>query len=225
VVKLASIYNASVFWRRKPASELAFIVFGLGNPGPDYALTRHNAGWWALDALARQAGVTRTEHRHRGQADFVKLAGQQVALIKPTTFMNLSGQCVGAWLREHPQARFAVVHDDIDLAAGSLRLRAQGSAGGHKGVKSIIQILGREEFDRLRIGVGAPPPGEDSADYVLAPPSPREEDEIMSAIKIGVAALELLACGEFNQAQQLAATAGRIPPATSAPGPETQTGR
>jgi peptidyl-tRNA hydrolase, PTH1 family len=220
VVKLERDTIIAVFWRRKPASELAFIVFGLGNPGPDYALTRHNAGWWALDALARQAGVQRSEHRHRGQADYVKLAGHSCALVKPTTFMNLSGQCVKGWLAEHPQARFAVVYDDIDLPTGRLRLRAQGSAGGHKGIKSIIECLGRDEFDRLRIGVGAPPPGMDSADYVLAAPGPREEEALMSAIVVAADALKLLAAGEFKQAQELAAIAGRTPaPGSDLPDP------
>ena len=199
-------------WRRRKPIELAYLVFGLGNPGPDYALTRHNVGWWVLDAVARETDIQRTVSRHRGQADFVRLAGQDAALIKPTTFMNRSGQCVAAWLREHPESRFVVVYDDIDLPVGSLRLRAQGSAGGHKGMRSIIGALGREEFDRLRIGVGAPPSGLDSADYVLTPPSPREEDAIMPAIRIAVDALKLLAADDFNEAQRLAATAAKTEP-------------
>ncbi len=208
-------------WRRKPATGLAYLVFGLGNPGPDYVLTRHNAGWWALDALARDLGISRTLNRHRGQADYVKLAGQDAALIKPTTFINLSGRCVRGWLAENPAARFAVIYDDIDLPPGALRLRAQGSAGGHKGMQSIIEALSSDQFDRLRIGVGAPPPGLDSADYVLEPPSPAEEDAIMGAIRIAVDVLQLLAAGKFNEAQQLAATAGKTSPAApAATGPE-----
>lgn len=210
-------YTACMFWRRKQKTALKYLVFGLGNPGPGYVTTRHNTGWWVLDALARELGVKKTSAKSRGQVDYVTLAGLDAALIKPTTFMNRSGQCVLPWVREHSDARFTVVYDDIAIPAGTLRLREKGSAGGHKGMKSIIEMLGTDEFDRLRVGVGPKPDGLDSADYVLEPPTPREEDQIMQSVQVAVEALKLLAGGDFNAAQRLAATAGQTPQEGSPP--------
>ena len=110
-----------------------------------------------------------------GQADYCVLAKLPTALIKPTTFMNRSGNCVRPWTAEHDTARWIVVGDDISMAAGKLRLRRKGSGGGHRGLESIINALGTEDFMRLKIGVGEPPAGVDAADWVLNPPSPEEE--------------------------------------------------
>ena len=190
-----------MFWWRK-RQPLEFIVFGLGNPGLDHGRTRHNVGWWVLDELARRQDVTRTEARHLGQADYLSLADLPAALVKPTTYMNRSGRCVGPWLREYSDCRWLVVHDDITMAPGKLRLRRKGSSGGHKGIRSIIQVLGTEAFDRLKIGVGEPPTDLDSAEWVLSPPTSAEEDQLASAIQRAADLVELLAAGRFEEAQQ-----------------------
>lgn len=189
-------YTACVFWRRRPKVEPAFLVFGLGNPGLNYVRTRHNVGWWVLDELARRHGIEQSGHRSHGQFDIVRLDGVPSALIKPTTFMNRSGSCVGGWLRRTEPRQWVVVFDDISMETGKARFRDSGSSGGHKGAKDIIRALGSEEFCRIKIGVGAPPPGEDASDYVLATPGPREEDLLAGAVARVADAVECLARGE-----------------------------
>jgi len=190
------------FWRRR-AEPLDFLVFGLGNPGLNYARSRHNVGWWVLDELARRCTVNSTVSRHRGQADLCQLAGLSAALVKPTTFMNRSGTCVRPWTHEYTEAGWLVVCDDISMAPGKLRLRRKGSSGGHRGLESIINALGSEEFTRLKIGVGEPPAGVDAADWVLNPPSPAEEDLLADAVQRAADVLELVATDRFEEAQQL----------------------
>lgn len=201
-------YTAPMFFWRKRSEPVAFMVFGLGNPGVDYARSRHNIGWWVLDELARRQGVTATVSRHRGQADYCLLGGRRAALIKPTTFMNRSGACVRPWTLEQPEASWIVICDDISMAVGKLRLRRKGSSGGHRGLESIISALGGEEFMRLKIGVGEPPAGVDAADWVLAPPSPQDEDLLADAVQRSADVLELVAAGRFEDAQQLTGGAG-----------------
>lgn len=198
---VAIAYNAGMFWWRK-LRPLEFIVFGLGNAGLDYARTRHNVGWWVLDELARRLGIEQTVSRHRGQAEYTTAAGQPAALIKPTTFMNRSGHCLAPWLREYPAARWVVVHDDISMACGKLRLRRKGSSGGHMGLDSIITALRTESFVRLKVGVGEPPADEDAAEWVLRPPSPTEEDLLATAVQRAADVVLLLAESRFEEAQQ-----------------------
>lgn len=190
------------FWRRR-SEQLAFLAFGLGNPGLNYARSRHNIGWWVLDELALRHTVSSTVSRHRGQADYCQLSGRQAALIKPTTFMNRSGACVRPWTAEQPAASWLVICDDISMATGKLRLRRKGSSGGHRGLESIINALGSEEFPRLKIGVGPPPAGVDAAQWVLDIPSPQEEDLLAEAVQRAADVVELLATGRFDEAQQL----------------------
>jgi peptidyl-tRNA hydrolase, PTH1 family len=191
-------------FRRKPEVQPQFLVFGLGNPGPRFAHTRHNAGWWVLDELARRAGRTRAAIRHRSQVEYCSLSGVDAALIKPTTFMNLSGESVGAWLRELPQARWCVVCDDISMAVGKARYRRQGSAGGHNGLKSIIAALGRDEFERIKLGVGAPEPMVDAAEHVLDQPPHSELELLQAEVRRSADALMLLAAGAPEPALLLA---------------------
>ena len=190
------------FWRKR-SEPLEFIAFGLGNPGLNYARSRHNVGWWVLDELARRTGVSRTVSRHRGQADYCSIASLPAALVKPTTFMNRSGLCVRPWTAEHDEARWVVVCDDISMAAGKLRLRRKGSSGGHRGLENIINVLRTEEFVRLKIGVGEPPPETDAAEWVLHPPSPAEEDALAEAVQRAADVLVLIAEDRFEEAQQL----------------------
>ena len=157
-----------------------YLVVGLGNPGREYAATRHNAGFMVLDALARQWGVTFGRTRHQALLAEARVGPHRVLLAKPQTYMNLSGRAVGPLVRYYrlPLDHLLVVYDDLDLPFGTVRLRPQGGHGGHKGMKSIIEALGgRRDFPRLRIGIGRPPGRMDAADYVLRPFSPAEREQ------------------------------------------------
>lgn len=147
------------------------LIVGLGNPGARYANTRHNVGWMALDAFARKHGVGIDRNGYQGTYGEMRWEGEKVVLLKPMTFMNLSGRSLvpAAHFYKVDLADILVVYDDLDLPPGKLRLREKGSAGGHNGMKSVIQELGSQEFPRLRIGIGRPAPGWAVIDWVLAP--------------------------------------------------------
>ncbi len=162
-----------------------WLIVGLGNPGREYERSRHNAGWRAIDAVAEKLHCRIDKGKFQGlygQADF---AGNRVYLLKPQTYMNLSGRSVlqlSAFFKI-PPARIIVLFDDISLEPGRLRLRKDGSAGGHNGIKSIIQELGSQDFPRVKIGVGAKPhPDFDLADWVLSTFSAQEEKVLAPAI-------------------------------------------
>jgi len=140
---------------------------GLGNPGPAYRFTRHNFGFLLLEALAEREALSFEEGPFQCQI----ATWQGVLLVKPLTYMNLSGQCLGPLLRElsHPLDRFLVIHDDLDLPLGRFKFALKGGAGGHRGVLSIIEALGTKEFPRLKLGIGRPPAGISVRDYVLSP--------------------------------------------------------
>ncbi len=157
-----------------------YLVVGLGNPGREFAATRHNAGFMIVDALARRLGVAFRGPRHQALLADARLGPARVVLAKPQTYMNLSGRAVRPLLRayEVPLSHLLVVYDDLDLPFGTVRLRPQGGHGGHKGMKSIIDALGgRRDFPRLRIGIGRPPGRMDPADYVLRPFSRAEREQ------------------------------------------------
>jgi PTH1 family peptidyl-tRNA hydrolase len=144
----------------KSAGPVDWLIVGLGNPGPKYAETRHNAGFHLLEALLRDQPQFRfNENKNKGLIARGQLAGVGVALIKPQTFMNLSGEAVGPISRFYkvPPQRILVAFDDLDTPPATLRLRPKGGAGGHKGMSSLIQHLGTEDFPRLRLGIGRPP--------------------------------------------------------------------
>lgn len=148
-----------------------YLVVGLGNPGSKYWNTRHNVGFAALDALAEQLHAKVDRVKFQGLTGQAELEGRKLILLKPTTYMNLSGQSVQAAARFYkiPPERILVMFDDISLEPGRLRVRKNGSAGGHNGVKSIISCIGSQEFPRVKIGVGAKPhPDYDLADWVLS---------------------------------------------------------
>jgi len=166
-------------------------VVGLGNPGPAYAGTRHNAGAMALERLAREEGVV-LERAHRLVClGWWRPEGQEVLLVRPRTYMNESGQAVGYLQRRFqlPPSRFLVLYDDMDLPLGRLRLRPGGSAGGHRGMASVLQALGTASVPRLRIGIGRPPPGVDPVEFVLSPFTPEEWAVMEPALERAVSAV------------------------------------
>ena len=148
-----------------------FLIVGLGNPGAKYAKTRHNVGFWVVDALARRHGFSGERSQKRAQARDGSIHSARVKLAKPQTYMNRSGQSVRALLDyfDIPLTQLLVIHDDLDTPLGSIRLRKAGGHGGQNGLRSIIQHLGSREFARLRFGIGRPPGRMSPVDYVLQP--------------------------------------------------------
>lgn len=149
---------------------VSWLIVFLGNPGLKYNGTRHNAGFMAADAMEKKLGVSINKLRFRALTQTADIAGQKVMLMKPQTYMNLSGDAViqAARFYKIPPERVIVVSDETSLPIGKLRIRRSGSAGGHNGLKSIISQLGTDKFPRIRLGVGAPPhPDYDMADWVL----------------------------------------------------------
>lgn len=168
---------------QKPACD--WLVVGLGNPGENYARTRHNVGFRTLDAIAASLGASVTRAKFRGLTAQATYAGQKLLLLKPQTFMNNSGLSVmdAARFYRLPSERVLVLFDDISLDVGRLRVRADGSAGGHNGMKSIIGALNSQSFPRVKIGVGAKPhPDYDLADWVLSNFSAQEEKHLAPAV-------------------------------------------
>ncbi len=157
-----------------------WVICGLGNPGEEYARTRHNAGFLLVDALARRARARWSFARPEFARAHANIAGVPVLLVRPLTWMNRSGEALRALSEEQPvdPSRLLVACDDIALPEETIRLRARGSDGGHNGLKSVIAALGTTRFARLRMGVGAPPEGVDAADWVLEP----LDDEAMDVL-------------------------------------------
>ncbi|MGE5674327.1 MAG: aminoacyl-tRNA hydrolase [Mycobacterium leprae] len=184
------------------------LVAGLGNPGPKYERTRHNTGWMVLDAFAKKQGVDVSQSGFHGvYGEWRRSSTDRVVLLKPLTFMNLSGRSVAAaahYYKVDP-ADILVVYDDLDLQPGKLRLREKGSAGGHNGMKSMIQELGTQDFPRLRVGIGRPAPGWEVVDWVLAPFGVDEGIAVADCLPRAVEAIEsfladgaLKAMAKFN---------------------------
>ena len=161
---------------RKPSA--GWMLVGLGNPGPKYARSRHNVGFRAIDALCERQRCRCDRLRLKALTGFCELGGQKVLLVKPMTYMNLSGQAVRPLADYYriPPERILVIFDDVSLPVGRLRVRPDGSAGGHNGVKSLIAELGTQTFPRIKVGVGEKPhPDYDLADWVLSSFSSQEE--------------------------------------------------
>ena len=165
----------------KKTSGVDWLIVGLGNPGDSYENTRHNVGWRALDELAEIAGVPVQKLKYKALTNTCTVGGAKVLLMKPVTYMNLSGEAVGEAARFYklPPERVLVLSDDVSLPVGRLRIRKSGSAGGHNGLKSIIQHLGTDQFPRVKIGVGGKPhPDYDMADWVLGKFPPEDKKVI-----------------------------------------------
>lgn len=180
-------------------SNESYLIVGLGNPGKEYERTRHNAGFRAIDTLADKLGCKIDKGKFQGLYGQVNYKGMKLLLLKPQTYMNLSGRSVlqlSAYFHIPPQ-RIIVLFDDISLEPGRLRIRADGSAGGHNGIKSIIAELGSQDFPRVKIGVGAKAhPEQDLADWVLSTFSASEEKALTSALdRAADAALSIIEKG------------------------------
>lgn len=168
------------------------LIIGLGNPGKNYDRTRHNIGFMCIDALAEKWNVTLSESKFKGMYTVVHRPEGKVMLLKPLTYMNLSGECVRPIMDyfDIDVEDIMVIYDDLDLETGKLRLRQKGSAGGHNGIKSLIQHIGTQEFKRIRVGISRPPVGMKVPDYVLSKFSKEEEPVIEQAIEKVVQACE-----------------------------------
>ena len=185
------------------AAESPWLVVGLGNPGPGYAGNRHNAGFLVLDLLAERVGGR--FKAHKGRADLVegRLVGERALLAKPKSYMNTSGGPVAS-LRDFfkvPVERIVVVHDELDLPYGGLRLKRGGGDGGHNGLKSITHSLGSKEYLRVRFGIGRPPGRQDPADFVLKDFGAAEKKELAFHVDRAADAVEALLTGPLEAAQ------------------------
>ncbi len=170
------------------------LVVGLGNPGKKYERTRHNVGFLIIDQIASRNGISVKSKRCNALFGKWSSCGEEIVLAKPQTYMNRSGDSVKAlmrWFHVTPD-ELVVVYDDLDLPFGRIRIRAKGSAGGHRGVASIMESLAGAPFCRLRVGIGRPPSGMDSADYVLEPFSLQEFGELDDVVSRAVQALMCL---------------------------------
>ena len=179
------------------------LVVGLGNPGTQYEATRHNVGFWFVDALAaRRNGLFRLETRFHGLLCRLMLDGGDLRLLKPTTFMNRSGQSLGAVVRyfDIPPEQTLVAHDELDLPVGGVRLKQGGGHAGHNGLRDIIQVLGSRDFWRLRIGIGHPGEKSRVVSYVLGRPSQADATAILDVVDEAAGALPDLVEGRFQLA-------------------------
>jgi PTH1 family peptidyl-tRNA hydrolase len=167
------------------------IIAGLGNPGGKYDATRHNAGFHVIDALADANHTPVNQKKFKSLYAEIRIGTEKVLLLKPQTYMNLSGESIGHWMRYYnlEPDRLLVVYDDMDFAPGEVRLRQKGSAGSHNGMKSIIQHLGTTDFPRLRIGIGKPL-WQDAASYVLSRLTPEEIPLMRDAVALAAEAAE-----------------------------------
>lgn len=180
-----------------------YIIVGLGNPESKYNNTRHNIGFRFIDELSKDAGISVTSKEHKALVGKGIIDGHKVILVKPQTYMNLSGESVGplvSYYNIDPESEVIIVSDDIELPPGYIRVRPKGSAGGHNGLKSIIQHLGTQNFGRIRIGVGQKPSGMDLADHVLGHFSKDDEPELQRALTDASSALKLIMNGQLDQA-------------------------
>jgi len=178
------------------------LIVGLGNPGPEYADTRHNAGFWFVDQLARRYGACfRNENKFFGDACKAIIEGRDVWLLKPMTFMNRSGQSVAALARFYkiPVEAILVVHDELDIPPGDIRLKQGGGHGGHNGLRDIIAQLGSKEFLRLRVGIGHPGNAKQVASYVLKKPSTDEQISMERALDAAEGEIAGIVKGEYQQ--------------------------
>lgn len=180
-----------------------YIIVGLGNPGRQYENTRHNIGFRCIDKLAEKYNISVLECKHKALIGKGYIEGQKAILVKPQTFMNLSGESVREVLnfyKVEPDTQLIVIYDDISLAVGALRIRKKGSAGGHNGIKNILAQIGTDVFKRIKIGVGEKPKGYDLADYVLGHFSQAENKEMDAACERAIEAISLLVKEEVDAA-------------------------
>ena len=191
---------------RSPSGAPEFLIVGLGNPGPKYEFTRHNAGFLCMDLLAQQLGVKIDRIKFKSVVADVAIEGRRCILMKPQTFMNNSGEAVhdAANFYKIPPEHIIILFDDISLPPGKLRIRRKGSDGGHNGIKSILYLLGSDQFPRIKLGVGAKPrPDYDLADWVLSTFQKDELSRMKEAMEKACEAVPLLVREETDRAMNL----------------------
>lgn len=191
-----------MFFSKRPGP-VEWLVVGLGNPGPKYEWTRHNMGFLVIDKLAERESIPVQRLKFKALTNTAVIGGRSVLLIKPTTYMNLSGEAVGQAARFYkiPPERVLVISDDVALPQGKLRVRRSGSAGGHNGLKNIIAHLGSDQFPRVKVGVGGKPhPDSDMADWVLSPFTGQDRKAMEEAISRAADAVTLLLDQGVDQA-------------------------
>ena len=193
-----------LFRRRKsePGSATdTYVIIGLGNPGKEYENTRHNMGFRAIDVLSSDENIDVTRNKFHALIGRGRIAGKKTVLVKPQTYMNRSGQAAreAAMYFDVPPQNLIVIYDDIDLPAGSIRIRKSGGAGTHNGMKSVVDQLGTKDFVRIRIGVGSAEDGEDLVDRVIGK-VPKAEQEVLdkAAAEAAEAAKDIIICGVDN---------------------------
>ena len=182
------------------------LIVGLGNPGPDYESTRHNAGFWFVDAVARAAGASlRTDAKFHGDVGKAQIGGRSVWLLKPMTYMNRSGLSAAALAHYYklPVESILVAHDELDLAPGIVKLKQGGGHAGHNGLRDLHKAFGGNGYMRLRIGIGHPGDKSQVVNYVLHKPSREEQVQIEDAIDAAVQAVPLLLSGDDQRAFQM----------------------
>lgn len=188
-----------MFFNRNNSGGVSWILVGLGNPGKQYESTRHNMGWLALDSLMEKENFKLSKLRFKAWTGILEKNGNKILVMKPQTYMNLSGESVGEAARFYkiPADHVLVISDDVSLPAGKLRIRGGGSAGGHNGLKNIIQHLGTDKFPRIKVGVGSPRPGEhDMVDWVMGKPMGEDRTAVEDALdRAGDAAKTLITEG------------------------------
>lgn len=191
-----------LFGPAQPAGPLEWLIVGLGNPGRQYAANRHNVGFQVADRLAAAHQLVFDQRHHQAHLARGKVCGVSVAIVKPQTFMNLSGKAVRAVVRFYkvPLERLLVIYDDLDLPLGALRLRESGGAGGHHGMESIINSLNSRDFPRLRIGIGRPPGQLTPEAYVLQDFSEAQQPIIEETYQRAVEAVQVVLRDGFQKA-------------------------
>jgi len=181
------------------------IIVGLGNPGREYAQTKHNVGFMLVDALAEKLGIADWQSKFDALIAEGRMGTEKILLVKPQTYMNESGRAVGPlmnWYKLMPE-QLIVAHDDMDIPAGTIRIRKKGSAGGHNGIKSVLAHVGDENFSRVRIGIGRPLPGWTVINHVLAPFQEEDVPKIKEAIQYLLPAVECIVTEDTDKAMNL----------------------
>ena len=179
-----------------------FVIAGLGNPGREYAETKHNVGFCVIDRLAEKYHIDVTKFKQKALIGDGTINGKRVLLVKPQTFMNLSGESIREIVNFYkiPQDRFVVIYDDTSMPAGQIRLREKGSHGGHNGIRNIIQQMGTDVFYRIKVGIGEKPNGWDLADYVLGHFEGEDKEKMEEAYEKAVQAVRMALHGDVCEA-------------------------
>lgn len=195
-----------MFGKNKTGGSVEYLIVGLGNPDRQYENTRHNCGWLAVDSIAENLGVTVNKIKFKSFVGDCTVGGRRALLMKPTTYMNNSGQAVTEAMRFYkiPPEKVIVLFDDISLPVGKMRIRQKGSDGGQKGMRSIIYLSGSDAFPRIKFGIGAKPgPDWDLADWVLSKFTDAERKTLKAMFDNALSAIELIADGRIDRAMNL----------------------